>query len=442
MPEFFIVLLKINVALILCSLAYYFVLRRLTFYTLNRAFLLTGILFSSLYPFVDVSSFFQHQRIALPVIAQMPVILEEVALGFDYWVFAKAVFWGGVVLMAGRTLVRLYSLYRVHQNSTPGTVRQHQVRILQGEVSTFSFWKNIYINPELHTPDELDSVLAHEYIHVKQLHTVDILLAELTTIFYWFNPGVWYIRKAVKENVEFITDQKILQSGRDRKAYQYSMLSSSNFGQPSALMNNFNITGIKRRIIMMNRRRSSQFQLVRYVVLLPVVFLLTTAFTVFRKEVKVALSHPALVSKQDQDTLSFVKPNVVVVTKPITKTLSKAQKQIRILPTVKSEELSDTLPKPLVEKPIVVKGFAFHRDDTDSLPKKRKVIFVQRNVSEDGSKKDFDFDNAKIFIDDVEASDLQLRALASPGNIKNMNIIKGKDGERSQIRIYTQIIKN
>jgi len=289
MPELFIFLLKVNAALIVFCLAYYLVLRRLTFYTLNRFFLIAGIVFSSVYPFVDPAVLFgNHEELIKPLAAALPqayVMAEQVAT-VDYWLIMKVVFWLGVVLMAIRLGIRFYSLYLIHRKSVPDMVSVYPVRLLTGDVSTFSFWKNIYLNPGHHASEELSAILEHEHVHVQQLHTADILLAELSTVFYWFNPGVWYMRKAIKENVEFVTDQNVLQKGVDRRAYQYSMLSPQLSAQPSVLMNNFNVTGIKRRIQMMNKKRSSGMQLVRYVFLLPVLLLVTTAFTLFRKEVK------------------------------------------------------------------------------------------------------------------------------------------------------------
>ena len=58
MPHFFLLLLKINLVLILFSATYYLVLRRLTFYSINRAFLMFGIIFSSVYPFINLTDFF------------------------------------------------------------------------------------------------------------------------------------------------------------------------------------------------------------------------------------------------------------------------------------------------------------------------------------------------------------------------------------------------
>lgn len=288
MPEFFILLLKVNGALTLFCLAYFLVLRKLTFYTLNRYFLLVGIIFSSLFPLLEPKIILgSNQALVQPITAALPIIylnLEQ-HTGFDYWLMAKLVFWLGVVILTCRTILRFTSLYKVHRESKPGRLRGYPVRFLNGNLNTFSFWNNIYLNAEMHQEKELEAILEHEQVHVKQWHTVDILVAELMTIFYWFNPGVWYMKKAIQENVEFITDQQILKNGIDRKAYQYSMVQTLTAGQSStALMNHFNITAIKKRIIMMNSKRSSSFQLIRYLFVLPILLVLSSAFTLYKAE--------------------------------------------------------------------------------------------------------------------------------------------------------------
>ncbi len=288
MPEFFILLLKVNGVLTLFCLAYYLVLRKLTFYTLNRYFLLAGLIFSSLCPFLEPKVILgSNEALVQPITAALPVIhlnLEQ-HTGFDYWFLAKLLFWLGVAFLTCRMILRLTSLYKVHKRSSPGQLKGYSVRFLTGTLNTFSFWNNIYLNAEMHQDKSLDAILEHEQVHVRQWHTIDILLAELTTIFYWFNPGVWYMKKAIQENVEFITDQQILKKGIDRKDYQYSMVQTLTTGQSgTALMNHFNIRAIKKRIIMMNSKRSSSFQLIRYVFILPILLILTSAFTLYKVE--------------------------------------------------------------------------------------------------------------------------------------------------------------
>ena len=305
MLQFFAILLKINLVLLLFAGTYYLVLRRLTFYKTNRIFLVFGILFSSVYPFVDMAKiweqYFAPKTNAMQWVPSVKQQLIEVMdsrvvllCNIGLWLFVI-----GLILMAVRLFIQLKGLYSVHKGSTPGYLGNYKVRFLAEKLTPFAFWQNVYINPGLHRPEELDTILQHEYIHVKEWHTLDILLAEISLVFYWFNPGVWLIKNAVKENLEFITDEKILTKGTDRKTYQYSLLGVSQQElQNPALVNHFNLNDLKKRISMMNKKRSSKLKFGLYFVLLPVLVVLASAFAIDKKavqnQVKVLKSLPVI----------------------------------------------------------------------------------------------------------------------------------------------------
>ncbi len=283
MPALFIFLLKVNVALLIFCAGYYLVLRHLTFYTLNRIYLIGALLFATAYPEINLSGFLaRHQQIAGPVINwQLPAkALIKPLEKPDYWHLAEIIFWTGAIILTLRLLLQLYSLYKLYKNSTAAKIFDHDVRVTDSDAGPFSFWKSIYVNPVKYEPADLKSILLHEQVHVSEWHTLDILLAELSTIFYWFNPGIWLIKKAIRENIEFITDRKILDKGTDAKQYQYSLVNVSFNAAPQGIVNHFNISTIKKRIIMMNAKRSSKFKLTRYAFLVPVVVALLLIFTV------------------------------------------------------------------------------------------------------------------------------------------------------------------
>ncbi|MFD0751540.1 M56 family metallopeptidase [Mucilaginibacter calamicampi] len=288
MPEFFAILIKVNIALVLFCLGYYLVLRKLTFYTLNRAYLVTGILVSSMYPFIDLSVFAQrHQDIVAPV-QNVIIVWQAPARHFiqqaAYWKWLELLFWTGAVLFALRLLFQLTSLYKIYNRSTPTSINGQNIRVVKGDISPFSFWKSIYVNPEKLSATDLKNVLAHEQVHVDEWHTLDILLTEISVIFYWFNPGIWMMKRAVRENIEFITDRKILLKGMDSKAYQYSLLNIT-FNQPApAITSNFNFSTLKKRIMMMNAKRSSKITLTRYAFLVPLVMVSLFAFSLSKAE--------------------------------------------------------------------------------------------------------------------------------------------------------------
>jgi hypothetical protein len=296
MPYFFILLLKINLVLILFATAYYLILRRLTFYTINRIFLIFGILFSSIYPSINLTDFFHNQKqINQETVAFVPKLNQQVnELVPTNFLVAHlhdivVVFYIGLLVMALRLIVQFFSLYRLHQQSVPGVVADYKVRILTESVSPFSFWQTVYINPLLHKEKELQTILSHEQIHVKQWHSLDIILAQLSVVFYWFNPGVWLIKKAIKENLEFLTDQKILNKGIDKKAYQYSLLDVGNLSPAAAIVNNFNLSDLKKRIKMMNVKPSSHLTLSRYLLVTPILLVTTLVFTISKRDIKTHL---------------------------------------------------------------------------------------------------------------------------------------------------------
>ncbi|MBX0333624.1 hypothetical protein K3G39_10280 [Pontibacter sp. HSC-14F20] len=283
MPALLLYLLKANIALVLFYLAYHLVLRKLTFYHLNRLFLVFGILFSAVYPLVDLSELFSKhdelaaiQTYAVVLPAWSPAPIPEQA-AFDYWLIPVALFWLGCGLMLLRLAVQFASLYRIHRTSVPAFYQGVEFRKVPGISEAFSFWKTIYLNPAQHKSPELESILRHEQIHVNGWHTLDVLLAELSTVFYWFNPGVWLMKQAMKENLEFIADQHVVNAGVDRVAYQYLLLKVVGATQPQ-IANQFNFPSLKRRIAMMNKMPTNKANRLRLLVVLPLVTVLLVAF--------------------------------------------------------------------------------------------------------------------------------------------------------------------
>lgn len=269
-PAILIYLLKANIALTLFFLAYRFGLRRLTFYTGNRVFLLTGIVFSSLFPLVSIDAFVNnHEVLAGTVMTYIPDLAawQAPAPVFTIWTLLVYIFWTGVSVMAIRFAIQLFSLWKIHRSSHHSEIDHTPVQVLQQPVNPFSFFRKIYINPSLHQPDELPAILRHEMVHVGQWHSVDVLLGELNNIFYWFNPGAWLMKTAIRENLEFITDRYLLKQGLDKTTYQYNLIKVSGIPYATAIANNFNFSHLKNRIIMMNSKKSSRYQVARYLVL-------------------------------------------------------------------------------------------------------------------------------------------------------------------------------
>lgn len=187
---------------------------------------------------------------------------------------------GSLILLA-RFLIMFCSFLRIKRKAQLISDDRTRIYQLDEDMRPFSFGNAIFINTELHSGEELEEIIRHEFVHVKQKHTLDIIWSELLCILLWFNPFVWLLRKSIKQNLEFLADKQVLQNGMDKKEYQYLLLKVMGNKQ-FAFTNHFNFSSLKNRIAMMNTLRSARVHLAKFLFLLPVVAVLLLAF---RKEV-------------------------------------------------------------------------------------------------------------------------------------------------------------
>ncbi|GAB3859289.1 hypothetical protein GCM10028822_35600 [Hymenobacter terrigena] len=271
-------LLKANVALLLFAAGYFGLLRRLTFFTLNRAYLVFALLFAAGYPALPLPALLPAEATPTVVFAMVEATgaapgaapAVPVAPPVDWAVVGVALYAVGAAVLLARLLGQLLALARLRRRSRPAVVQGQPVRALAEAVSPFSFWQTIYLNPAQHPAPELAAVLRHEQVHVRQWHTLDVLLAQLAQAAAWCNPAAWLLRRALLDNLEYLADQAVLETGQvDRRAYQYSLLRLSHAAAVPSLVTSFTFPTLKNRVIMMNSPASALAQTGRYLLAVP-----------------------------------------------------------------------------------------------------------------------------------------------------------------------------
>ncbi|WP_205502665.1 M56 family metallopeptidase [Rufibacter psychrotolerans] len=279
MPALFLYLLQVSLGIALLYLVYRGLLRQTTFHQLNRWFLLVGLVLCGAFPLLDVQLPFEQSPHLYQVLYQYSPTAwhtapasAPTAPGFEVWPLLMVLYWAGAGLLGLRFLVQLVSLLNIHRGSTSATFQGIAYRKVEAPVPPFSFGRAIYFYPPQHPPQDWLPILHHERTHAQQGHTLDILLIELTTLFLWFNPFVWLLRNALKENLEFLTDQQTLRAGLDRKQYQFSLLQTAG-ASPFSLSSSFSYHSLKHRIMMMNKAPSASVQHLRFLAALPLLFL-------------------------------------------------------------------------------------------------------------------------------------------------------------------------
>ena len=136
--------------------------------------------------------------------------------------------------------------------------------------AAFSFFRYVFLGEQL-KEDEKNTILAHEAVHVKENHTLDLLFFEVLRILFWFNPFVYMYQNRIIVLHEFIADQHAVKQHGKTDYYQ-NLLSQVFATQNISFINPFfKQSLIKKRIVMLQKSKSKQINLLKYAVLLPIV---------------------------------------------------------------------------------------------------------------------------------------------------------------------------
>lgn len=286
MPVYFEYALKVSLCLAIIFLFYTLLLKRMTYYTWNRYFLLLFSMLSFVVPFININVFVQSQQLDnLLFVKQIPIIPNnKVPLSFvnntealNYWYILSVVYILVCSILFLRLLVQLLSIRKIRSEATLIAGGEVKIYHLSKPVIPFSFLNSIFINQNNYTENELHEIIEHEGVHVQQKHTIDVLIAEVICTLNWYNPFAWLIKKAVRENLEFIADDAVIAKGVNRNNYQYLLLKVTG-NIPSSITSNLKFSTLKNRIFMMNKTKTSTFHLLKFALLVPIIMLLLLAF--------------------------------------------------------------------------------------------------------------------------------------------------------------------
>ena len=262
-------ILESGISLAFLSIIYLLFLRKETFFKLNRLFLIGSVIFSVLLPFLHFR-IYDPQPVVLAEITVTPYrnlieavtvygkdlsgSIEQAILSTNMLIL---VYLSGLAIFLGRFIFRIGQLYFVIHNNQIQEYNGCKMVIIDKKFSPFSFLNYIFISSRTEKNDDYHKMIAHELEHVKQGHSFDVIILELLTVFHWFNPFIWMLRRAIRENHEFLADQAILDSGIS-KGYYKSLLLNQFVGEQLEITNSFNYSLIKKRIKMMSRLKSSK----------------------------------------------------------------------------------------------------------------------------------------------------------------------------------------
>ncbi|GHT37218.1 cell envelope biogenesis protein TonB [Bacteroidia bacterium] len=281
-PEF-AYFLKVNAALALFYAFYRLFFYKDTFFGLRRAILLIFFGLAIAYPLLNLQQWMSEQEPLAGVIEVYSAILPEVnvyteaetSASDSYLWLIPATYLTVVAALLLRFVMQLGSILWLAFRSKRVVIEDTNVYVLANPAGPFSFFNLIFLHPASHSEKEVEEILAHESTHASQMHSIDVIISELICIVCWINPFVWLLKREVRHNLEYLADNRVLQSGFDSQSYQYHLLGLAHNHQAAAnLYNGFNVLHLKNRIRMMNKKRSRAIGRTKYLMFIPLTALL------------------------------------------------------------------------------------------------------------------------------------------------------------------------
>ena len=309
-----IYLIKINVALMLLYGFYRLTVSRDTFFGLRRLTLWLIYAVVLMVPALNLEYWVRDT----PTMVSMAnvyadtfypvVVVKAQASGITWMDMLLGIYWVGVAVLSLRLVWQLFSIIRLAVISRKQEVEGITVHLLRGEGSPFSFFRWVFMYPSTLEGRQLHEVMVHECTHVSGLHSLDTLFSELFSIACWFNPFAWLMKQEVRMNLEYLADESVLSDGNARKSYQYHLLGLA-YRQPNEstkIANNFNLLPLKKRIKMMNKRRTSEIGKAKYFLFAPLagVLLMVSNIECVAREIGEQIPEVAEVQQKAEQALN------------------------------------------------------------------------------------------------------------------------------------------
>ena len=310
MGTFLVYILKSSLCLALFYLFYRLLLSKETFHRFNRIALLGVMLISCLLPLVRVtvdratvvntSVMLVEEDMLMYPWEMQTVVQEEAAFPWREWLVA--VYLLGIFFFLLRNL---WSLVRMLYLIRHSRCRQMEngicLVIHQAGFAPFSWMKYIVIS-QTDLDENGTDILIHEEAHIRNRHSLELLLVELCIWLQWFNPAAWLLKQELQNVHEYEADEAVLRQGIDAKRYQMLLIKKAVGARLYSIANSFNHSSLKKRITMMIRKKSNPWARAKYLYVLPLAAVTVAAFA--RPEISEPLDEISSVKVNDLSAIT------------------------------------------------------------------------------------------------------------------------------------------
>ncbi len=278
-------------------------LEKETFHRLNRIVILGCLIMSFAIPLVHFTGGTNPTVDMVRQAIQLPeIMIDGSGKEQSVWSWADittCIYIIGVVAIFLMTVVQTVRLTRqLRQCEHITDNRGNTIVLADCATSPFCLFHYIVMSRDDYANNR-NYILTHEQEHIRLGHCIDLVVLQVATIIQWFNPFVWLIGKNLKAIHEFEVDEAVLNKGIDATQYQQFLVIKAVGNRLQPFANNLNKESLKRRIIMMNQKKSNRWMMLKALFIIPVATLAVSVFasntgvsTVTREAVRTANALP------------------------------------------------------------------------------------------------------------------------------------------------------
>ena len=285
--------LKSAVVLAVLYAVFFFTLQRETFHRFNRCVILAIVVLSAILPSLHLAV-----NGSMPLVGSVSrmidgmIVLDGIAVsangrvgmsaadGLSVLEWVQVAYLLGVVFMTLRLAVQAELLVRNLSSGARCSDGCGNTVVLKScDVPPYSIFRYIVMSVGDYEHNRR-SILTHEREHIRLGHTYDKLLMEAAKVVQWFNPAVWLIARDLDALHEYEADEAVIRKGIDAKTYQTLLVVKAVGNRLQPFANNLNRGSLKRRIIMMNQKKSSRWMMLKALFIVPAAVAAVSAFAV------------------------------------------------------------------------------------------------------------------------------------------------------------------
>lgn len=275
-------LIKVSVYVLAFYIPFVLILRRTTFFNINRAYLIAGLLLSFALPFYTgfsvISSYTPSEHSFMePILTQTELVISQATDSTGSISVSVLISILYAIGIGVRFVALAFSIANILKTKSHAEISTYQnTKVFRTHTSVpFSFFNCVFLPKALDKP----GILEHEAAHARQYHWLDLLIVELVSIILWFNPIMFAYTRSLKEQHEYLADQTAIKSGIGVGEYLESIKQQIELSVLSPLTSEFYFQSIKNRVYMLTRKRTSLSGLAAYTLVLPIIIILMMAFS-------------------------------------------------------------------------------------------------------------------------------------------------------------------